>query len=232
MSVQNVNQSLMGSLSVSESLTKTARGKTTAAGNAEVVKSEAYSVEISASVSVSGTSTTTNAAEETSRQKGLTTEQIGILKDGIEASQALMIKVMTRQNEKLQGYLSSLTGKLNFDGVLIDTSEFALPEVATTPEEAAKAIAPGGAYSVNAVADRVFGMAAKIANGDPEKLETMRAAVEKGFQEAGIEFNTSTGASGLPDICSNTHDEIMKRFDDLKSQLTGGTKAETGTASC
>lgn len=232
MSVQNVNQSLTGALSISESLTKTTKGKNAAAGNAANVSSEAYSVEISASVSVSGTSTTTNAADGTSGQKGLTTEQIGILKDGIEASQALMIKVMTRQNEKLQGYLSSLTGKLNFDGVLIDTSEFALPEVATTPEEAAKAVAPGGSYSVEAVADRVFGMASKIANGDPEKLETMRAAVEKGFQEAGIEFNASTGASGLPDICSNTHDEIMKRFDDLKSQLTGGSKTAADTVSC
>ena len=174
----------------------------------------AYSLEISAGVSDG----TDDAAQKT---KGLTADQVGVLKDGIAASQALMIKVMTANNEKLQGYLSALTGKLNFGGVLIDTSRFALPEAATTPEEAQKAISDGGAYSVQAVADRVFGMAAEIADGDPEKLEAMRAAVEKGFAQAGLEFNEATGASGLPQICQDTHEEIMNRFDKLKAQLAG-----------
>src|SRR5574344_3069190 len=174
----------------------------------------AYSLEISAGVSDG----TDDAAQKT---KGLTADQVGVLKDGIAASQALMIKVMTANNEKLQGYLSALTGKLNFGGVLIDTSRFALPEAATTPEEAQKAISDGGAYSVQAVADRVFGMASEIANGDPEKLEAMRAAVEKGFAQAGLEFNEATGASGLPQICQDTHEEIMNRFGKLKAQLAG-----------
>ena len=186
-------------------------------------KTTAYSLEISAGVSDG----TDDAAQKT---KGLTADQVGVLKDGIAASQALMIKAMTANNEKLQGYLSAMTGKLNFDGVLIDTSRFALPEVATTPEEAQKAISEGGAYSVGAVADRVFGMAAEIANGNPEKLEAMRAAVEEGFKQAGLEFNSATGASGLPQICSDTHDEIMKRFDDLKVQLAG-TAVVSGTDS-
>ena len=229
MDVKTINQaSISLTLAAGKTTKSTSANATGKAGITE--ESAAFSLEITSSTTTEKTTDTKQAA--TGDTKGLTTEQVGILKDGIAASQALMIKVMTQQNVKLQGYLDGLVGKLNFDGVLIDTSEFALPEVATTPEEAQKAISDGGAYSISAVADRIFGMASKIANGDPEKLETMLAAVEKGFQEAGIEFNTSTGASGLPDICSNTHDEIMKRFDDLKSQLTGGTKAETGTASC
>lgn len=180
----------------------------------------AYSLEIS----VESSGTVDGAAQ---RMKGLTADQVGVLKDGIAASQALMIKAMTANNEKLQGYLSAMTGKLNFGGVLIDTSRFALPEVATTPEEAQKAISDGGAYSVQAVADRVFGMASEIANGDPEKLEAMRAAVEEGFKQAGLEFNEATGASGLPQICSDTHDEIMTRFDKLREQLTGAGAAST-----
>lgn len=175
--------------------------------------SAAYAVEINSTKVMSTTST---VVEKT---KGLNADQVATLKDGIAASQALMIKVLMANNAKLQGYLSNMTGKLNFDGVLIDTSRFALPEVATTPEDAQKAISEGGAYSVSAVSDRVFGMAAEIANGDPEKLEAMRAAVEEGFRQAGLEFNSATGASGLPQICSDTHDEIMKRFDNLKAQL-------------
>ena len=221
MSIQSVNVSLTASRQTAETLSA-AKDKTK--GTVSLTESEAYSLELSASVS---SDTDTADGSSAAKAKGLTAEQVGILQDGIAASQALMIKVMTRQNEKLQGYLSSLTGKLNFDGVLIDTSEFALPEVATTPEEAQKAIAPGGAYSVDAVADRLFGMASKIAAGDPEKLEAMRAAVEKGFEEAGIEFNSSTGASSLPQICDDTHTELMKRFDELKAKLTGEGTAQT-----
>ena len=220
MDVKTINQaSISLTLAAGKTTKSTSANATGKAGITE--ESAAFSLEITSSTTTEKTTDTKEAA--TGDTKGLTTEQVGILKDGIAASQALMIKVMTQQNVKLQGYLDGLVGKLNFDGVLIDTSEFALPEVATTPEEAQKAISDGGAYSISAVADRIFGMASKIANGDPAKLEQMRAAVEKGFALAGTEFSSATGADGLPQISKDTHTEIMKRFDDLQAKLSGKT---------
>jgi len=77
-------------------------------------------------------------------------------------------------------------------------------------EKAAKSIADGGEYSVDAVATRIMDMAVALANGDDSKISLLRNAVKKGFEAAGIEFDSE---KGLPDICKNTYDEVMKRFD-------------------
>ena len=95
--------------------------------------------------------------------------------------------------------------------------------MATNAEDAAKAIAPGGAWSVDAVATRVFDLAAAIAGNDPEKLSQMRAAVEKGFEQAGMTWKDATGQSKLPDISTQTYNEIMTRFDNRADELSGNS---------
>ena len=133
----------------------------------------------------------------------------------------IMIQALTASNSKLQGWLDEGIGILNFDGVQIDAARFALPEVATNPEDAAKAIAPGGAWSVDAVSTRVFDLASAIAGNDPEKLSAMRAAVEEGFKQAGITWKDATGQDEMPEISKQTYNEIMSRFDKRAEELNG-----------
>jgi hypothetical protein len=102
----------------------------------------------------------------------------------------------------------------------------AYPSLATTPEGAQKAISEGRSYSVNAVADRIMTMAKYIAGDDPNKLQQMRAAVEKGFSEAGLDFKKATN-SGLPQICQDTCKEVMKRFDELQNKTNSTTEKIT-----
>ena len=113
--------------------------------------------------------------------------------------------------------------KLGSSDISIVTSKFALPEVATNPEDAEKAVSDGGEWSVGAVSDRIFGLAEIFAGGDPEKLEEMRAAVEEGFKQAGAAWTNATGLNDMPDITQKTYNEIMGRFDTAKNKLTGGT---------
>ena len=169
---------------------------------------EAYSLDIS------------EAAQKASgATKGMTAEQVDILKEGIQKSYQLMIKTMTEQNLKLQGWLDQGVEQLNFDGILIGADKFALPEVATTPEEAAKAVADGGAYSVDSVATRIMDMATSIAGGDPDKLKAMQDAVEEGFRQAGITWKDAMGEDDMPQITKDTHAEINKRFEELFNKL-------------
>jgi len=58
-------------------------------------------------------------------------------------------------------------------------------------------------------------MAIAIAGDDPKKIQQMRDAVEKGFSQAGLEFNKATN-SDLPQICTDTQAEVMERFDELQ----------------
>lgn len=157
----------------------------------------------------------------TEKTKGLTPDQVQSLKDEQTATMLnLLIQTLTANNEKLQNWYDEGTGILNFGGVQIDASRFALPEVATNPEDAAKAVAEGGEWSVNAVSDRIFGLAEAMAGGDPEKLQQMRAAVEEGFKQAGAAWKDATGNSSMPDITQNTYSEIMKRFDNAMNKVS------------
>ena len=138
----------------------------------------------------------------------------------------IMIQALTDSNDKLQGWLDEGVGILNFDGVQIDAARFALPQVATNPEDAAKAIAPGGDWSVDAVSSRIFDLATAIAGNDPEKLSQMKAAVEEGFKQAGLTWKDATGQSKLPDISNQTYNEIMSRFDKRANELNGTSVVE------
>lgn len=63
-------------------------------------------------------------------------------------------------------------------------------------------------WGVDAIATKIMDMATSLSGGDPEKIEVLRAAVQKGFDAAG----TAWGGE-LPDISKKTLDEIMTRFD-------------------
>ena len=162
--------------------------------------------------------------------KGLSADQVKALEDDLETQQQaflnVMIQALTESNDKLQAWLDDGVGILNFGGVQIDAARFALPEVATNPEDAAKAIAPGGAWSVDAVSTRIFDLATAIAGNDPEKLSQMRAAVEEGFKQAGMTWNKITGQDNMPEISKQTYNEIMSRFDTRANELNGKSPVE------
>lgn len=211
---------MISSLSQQTAAVKASYNKTTTTTTNDATKetttttSEAFSVDISAE------------AKKASTALGkLTSEQVDALQDGIDKSYQLMIKTLTEQNAKLQGYLDEGIGKLNFDGILFGTDRFALPAVGTTPEEAAEAIGEGGAYSVDSVATRIMDMATAIAGNDPEKLQQMQAAIEEGFKQAGITWKDAMGQDEMPQITKDTHDEITNRFNKLYEQL--GVKASS-----
>ena len=163
-----------------------------------------------------------DGAQET---KGLTADQVRYLEESIAMNEQtmlnMMIQALTESNDKLQGWVDDGIGILNFDGVQIDASRFGLPEVATNAEDAAKAIGEGGDWSVDAVSTRIFDLATAIAGNDPEKLATMRAAVEEGFKQAGATWTNATGLQDMPEISKQTYNEIMSRFDQRTNELNG-----------
>ena len=187
---------------------------------------EAYSVDISDEAKQAAANAETEAVDDTAEKtKGLSADEIRYLQDSIQMNQQtmlnMMIQALTDSNDKLQGWLDEGAGILNFDGVQIDAAKFGMPEVATNPEDAAKAVSDEGDWGVDAVATRIFDMANAIAGGDPEKLESMRAAVEEGFNQAGITWNNATGFDTMPEITEKTYNEIMSRFDKRAEELAG-----------
>ena len=240
MDVSTISRVSQGFAQYAAQARNTADAKATAQNQAAQAQSEsstlgaAFELDISdaakQAAQTSNQATDLSVEDEGAKTKGLSAEQVSALKEDLETQQQtwlnVMIQSLTEHNDKLTGWLEEGVGILNFGGTQIEASRFALPEVATNPEDAAKAIAPGGAWSVDAVSSRVFDLASAIAGNDPEKLAQMRAAVEEGFKQAGMTWNKVTGQDSLPDISKQTYNEIMSRFDKRANELNGTSTVE------
>lgn len=154
-------------------------------------------------------------------KKKLSADEITALKDEKKNNELELIKKFIQDTVNKQNNISSNLSESSSDLLksVFGSLDKAYPPIATTPEDAKKAISEGGAYSVEAVSDRIMKLAKAIAGDDPDKIEKMRTAVEKGFSSAGLEFESKTN-SKLPKICEDTHTEIMKRFDEWEKEVS------------
>lgn len=125
--------------------------------------------------------------------------QVGDNEKRINDFKEMILKMIVKQGEK-----SNLT--LMREDLYVSAED---------SQKVAEAIAEGGEYSVDAVATRIMDMAKSLSGGDKSKISLLRDAVKKGFEASGMEFNDG---KGLPDICNQTYDEIMKRFDEWEHE--------------
>jgi len=75
--------------------------------------------------------------------------------------------------------------------------------------EAQEMIDEGGYFSVEETAARILDFAVALTGGDPSKIELMRDAVQRGFDEAEKMFGGE-----LPEISHETHAAVMRGFDE------------------
>jgi hypothetical protein len=139
--------------------------------------------------------------------------KIDLIKNFIKDTINTQNKLLGKSTENETNTMSEETEDLLSD--IFGSVENAYPSIPTTSEGAIDAIGEGGSYSVDSVADRIVTMATALAGDDPNKLQEMRSAVEKGFEKAGQIFYGATN-SDLPQISKDTYTEIMSRFDELQ----------------
>ena len=87
---------------------------------------------------------------------------------------------------------------------------------AATKAQAQEDISENGYWGVKQTSDRILDFAKALAGDNPDKLEQMRSAFEKGYKQT-----EKTWGGELPDISKQTFDAVMKGFD----ELTGKTEA-------
>lgn len=90
---------------------------------------------------------------------------------------------------------------------------------AKTRAQAQADISEDGYYGVKQTSQRIFDFAMALSGGDPDKMEKMRSAFEKGFKLA-----TKSWGDKLPDICHQTYDAVQSLFDDYKNQQNKATE--------
>ena len=79
---------------------------------------------------------------------------------------------------------------------------------AATKAQAQADIAEDGYWGVNQTSDRIVDFAKALCGGDPDKIEEMKAAFEKGFKQA-----KDTWGGELPEISQKTYDAVLEKFD-------------------
>ena len=87
-----------------------------------------------------------------------------------------------------------------------------------TRAEAQKNIAEDGYWGVEQTSDRIVKYATALSGGDPEKLDTMIAAFEKGYKAA-----EKAWGGTLPGIAQQTRTAVLEKFDKLKKEYAQGS---------
>lgn len=82
-----------------------------------------------------------------------------------------------------------------------------------TKLQAQKDIAEDGYWGVNQTSDRIIDFATALTGGNPDKIEEMRSAFEKGYKKA-----EKTWGGELPDISKKTFEAVLKKFDKLAEE--------------
>jgi len=94
-----------------------------------------------------------------------------------------------------------LSARVAADDTTIDFREL-------TPEQARDLIAEDGYFGVAQTSDRIVETAVALAGSDPEKLEQIKAGIDKGFEMAAQALGGT-----LPDISTRTYNAVMEKLD-------------------
>jgi hypothetical protein len=99
---------------------------------------------------------------------------------------------------------------LNDQGItsLISTGETLIDLATLTPEDATELISEDGYFGVDKTSQRIVDFAINAFGNDPTKLDQMKDAIEKGFQEAAAVFGGK-----LPEISHQTYAAVIEKLD-------------------
>ncbi len=111
--------------------------------------------------------------------------------------------------EKMMTKQSQTSGIANGDmWKFLASGKFEVDEA--TKLQAQQDIAEDGYWGVKQTSGRILDFATALTGGDPSKIEDMRAAFKKGYEQA-----EKTWGGELPEISKKTYDAVMAGFDKM-----------------
>ena len=147
-----------------------------------------------------------------------------------KASNASIVAQLKADQETRMAQMQSLVTKMfSKQGITIGTADDMWKVLASgnftadadTIAKAKEDISEDGYWGVKQTSSRIFDFAMALAGDDEEKMQKMKAAVEKGFKLA-----TKSWGKELPDISKNTYSAVMDKFDDYFASKKTSTDTE------
>lgn len=114
--------------------------------------------------------------------------------------QSLVEKMLTKQGQTY-GAANDIWSILSSGNFTVDPA---------TKAQAQADIAEDGYWGVSQTSQRILDFATALTGGDPDKIEEMRSAFQKGYKQA-----EKTWGGELPEISQKTYDAVMAGFDQM-----------------
>lgn len=114
--------------------------------------------------------------------------------------QSLVEKMLTKQGQTY-GAANDIWNILSSGNFTVDPA---------TKAQAQADIAEDGYWGVSQTSQRILDFATALTGGDPDKIEEMRSAFQKGYKQA-----EKTWGGELPEISQKTYDAVMAGFDQM-----------------
>lgn len=121
----------------------------------------------------------------------------------VEQLRNIVEKLMTKQGD---AYNKANGLKSFYENLVVDDA---------TRKQAQEDISEEGYWGVKQTSERIYDFAMALTGGDPDKMEEMKSAFEKGFKQA-----TKTWGDELPQICQDTYAAVQKKFSDYAASQT------------
>lgn len=150
--------------------------------------------------------------------------------DGIYSKEKIQKTVEEIEAQREQAFTNMISQMLglqaNAKGLQLFEGKISWDDITPEDIEEAKAsIEEGGEWSVDAVATRIMDMAKLLANGDASKFGMLKDAIIAGFGGA-VEQMGFDSMDQMPDITTQTYNEVMTRLDAWEQELSGEAAAE------
>ena len=121
-------------------------------------------------------------------------------------------RLKSENEQRMANLVPQMLGKqINETNILeaLHTGKFSAEDI----EQAKKDTAEDGYWGVEQTSDRLVKFAVALTGGDPDKLDSMIEAFEKGYAEAEKQWG-----GDLPELTQRTREATLKKFQDLKDQ--------------
>jgi hypothetical protein len=134
---------------------------------------------------------------------------------GYNAFRQMVSELFAKQGAASEGILERIFGLGdNFEGVKDLGKTLASLEVdEATRAKAATLVSEDGAWGVKQVSQNILNFAKAAAGNDPEKLEKMKEAFLKGFEQA-----EQVWGGKLPEISYKTKEAVLAGFDEMQGE--------------
>ena len=187
-----------------------AYSKTDAANNASAESAETAEV------------VSTDADAATFEADGGRTYSNSATRTGYTIDSETIERLKSENEQRMANLVQQMLGKqIDKNNILeaINSGKFSAEDI----EQAKKDTADDGYWGVEQTSDRFVKFATALTGGDPDKLDSMIEAFEKGYAEAEKQWGGK-----LPELTQRTREATLKKFQDLKdqyAQAASGTEA-------